>query len=185
MRKIIFILVIAMTGTLFGWTLGKYGEMTFKKYGDNLYVMHGPVEDPSVDNQGFMNNPALITHQNSKSVFLGDNVMVGRLGAFDESSSVLGNIELLQGLMKNDTNVRYVPGQGATGDKNSTVGVYLHYLEVLADEAKKAYANEQESYEAKKPAMARFKAYEGWNAFARQMGRHLEKVYMEIEENDM
>ena len=317
MKKIIFAMTILLSGPLFGWKLGSYGEMAFKHYGENLYILHGPVEDPSVANEGFMNNPAfiegrnglividpggsynigrkvlaeiekvsakpiltvlnthkhgdhwfaniairekypnaaiyahpqmikevkaseaekwyrildrlthnlkgtkpfafpdhalkegqtitvdgetfhilhpskahtdtdiLIAHQNSKTLFLGDNVMVGRLGAFDESSSILGNIGLLQELMKNDHNVRYVPGHGPTGDKNSTVGVYLHYLEVLADEAQKAYESDRESYEVKKSAADRLKAYKQWNAFSRQMGRHLDKVYREIEENDM
>ncbi len=42
----------------------------------------------------------LIEHENSESLFLGDNVMVNRLGGFDESSSILGNIGLLDGIMK-------------------------------------------------------------------------------------
>ena len=317
MKKItIFIFMLSFVFT-YAWTLGKYGEMKFQKSRDNLYILHGPAVEPNVENEGFMNNPALIesknglividpggnynvgkkvlaeiekvskkpiiavlnTHKhgdhwfankaikekypkakiyahpnmikevkageaqkwygilerlsknlegtkpfafpamelkdgqkldidgevfiihhpkkahtdtdllieykNSNTLFLGDNVMVNRLGGFDESSSILGNIKLLKGIMKDGKFALYVPGHGPSGDKNSTVGVFLNYLEVIADEAKKAYDDEKEYYEAKEPVKKRLKSYLNWDAFDRQMGKHLNKVYREIEEADI
>jgi hypothetical protein len=87
--------------------------------------------------------------------------------------------------MKDKNYSLYVPGHGVSGDKNSTVGSYLNYLEVIEDEAQRAYNNEKEYYEAKEPAIKRLKDYQNWDAFSRQMGKHLNKVYQEIEENDM
>ena len=317
MKKIIITAVVLFVSLSYGWTLGKYGEMEFKKYAKNLYILHGPAVEPNVENEGFMNNPALIEsksglivvdpggnynvgkkilaeiekiskkpiiavlnthkhgdhwfanraikekypkvkiyahpnmikevkageakkwyeilerlsknlkgtkpfafpamelkdgqklnidgevfvihhpkrahtdtdllieHKNTNTLFLGDNVMVNRLGGFDESSSILGNIELLKGIMKDGKFALYVPGHGPSGDKNSTVGVFLKYLEVIANEAKRAYEDEKEYYEAKEPAKKRLKEYLNWDAFNRQMGKHLNKVYREIEEADL
>jgi glyoxylase-like metal-dependent hydrolase (beta-lactamase superfamily II) len=319
MTKIISVALFLLFASLnlWGWSLGKYGDMEFKKFADNLYILHGPVVEPNVENEGFMNNPAvvegknglividpggnynvgkkvlaeiekvskkpiiavlnthkhgdhwfanraiqekypkvdiyahpnmikevkageadkwfgilerlsknlkgtkpyafpnhelkdgqklnidgeifivhhpkkahtdtdlLIEHQNSNTLFLGDNVMRGRLGGFDESSSILGNIELLKGIMKDGKFKLYIPGHGLSGDKTSTIQPFLNYLEVIADEAKKAYDKEEEYYTAKQPALKRLKEYKNWDAFERQMGKHLNKVYREIEENDM
>ncbi len=127
----------------------------------------------------------LIEHKNTDSLFLGDNVMVNRLGGFDESSSILGNISLLEDIMKNGKHKLYIPGHGPSGSKDSTVGVFLNYLKVIADEAKKAYEKEEEYYSAKKPSVERLTSYQNWDAFSRQMGKHLNKVYREIEEEDM
>jgi glyoxylase-like metal-dependent hydrolase (beta-lactamase superfamily II) len=319
MKKIILSVstFLILGSSSFGWTLGKYGEMEFKNYGKNVYILHGPTVEPNVENEGFINNPAvieskkglividpggnynvgkkilkeiekvskkpiiailnthkhgdhwfanraiqekypkidiyahpnmikevkageadkwygildrlsknlsgtkpysfpnhelkdgeklnidgeifivhhpkrahsdsdlLIEHKNSNSLFLGDNVMKSRLGGFDESSSILGNITLLQNIMKDGNYTLYIPGHGQSGDKVSTVKPFLTYLETIADEAKKAYEKEEEYYTAKKPASDRLKDYHNWDAFNRQMGKHLNKVYREIEENDM
>ncbi len=107
--------------------------------------------------------------------------MKSRLGGFDESSSILGNITLLQNIMKDGNYTLYIPGHGQSGDKVSTVKPFLTYLETIADEAKKAYEKEEEYYTAKKPASDRLKDYHNWDAFNRQMGKHLNKVYREIE----
>jgi hypothetical protein len=32
----------------------------FEKIADNVYVMHGPLDEPNAKNRGFMNNPGLI-----------------------------------------------------------------------------------------------------------------------------
>ena len=42
------------------FSLGKYGTFKFKKVNQNVYVMHGPVVEPNKENEGFMNNPAII-----------------------------------------------------------------------------------------------------------------------------
>jgi len=127
----------------------------------------------------------LIEHVNSKTLFLGDNVMKNRLGGFDDSSSILGNIELLDGIMNKGGYALYVPGHGPSGKLQETVGPFLTYLKILRDEAKKAYEADEEYYTVKNEAIARMKEFRNWDAFDHQMGKHLAKVYREIEEKDM
>jgi glyoxylase-like metal-dependent hydrolase (beta-lactamase superfamily II) len=127
----------------------------------------------------------LIEHLESKTLFLGDNVMKNRLGGFDDSSSILGNIELLEGIMKNGDYALYVPGHGPSGAKEETVGPYLRYLKVLKKWAQKAYDNDEDYYAYKKEAIKELGPIAKWDAFDHQMGKHLNKVYMEIEAKDM
>ncbi len=37
----------------------------FDKIANNVYVIHGPLDEPNEENGGFMNNPALIVSENS------------------------------------------------------------------------------------------------------------------------
>ena len=54
-------LVVAMSlsSALQAWTL-PVGEFKFEAITDRVFVMHGPRAQPNPQNQGFMNNPALI-----------------------------------------------------------------------------------------------------------------------------
>ncbi len=58
------LLSLAVVGALSisanAFTLGKLGDFEFKKYSDNLYIMPGPPMEPDEENEGFMNNPAVI-----------------------------------------------------------------------------------------------------------------------------
>ncbi len=314
MKKFITTLLIMIsTNPLFALTLEKYGEFSFQKAHQNLYIMHGPVSEPNVENEGFMNNPTIIegktgliivdpggnynvgkkilaeiekvskkpilatlnthkhgdhwfankallekypklkiyahpqmikevkegeaekwyrildkltknlkgtndtfaypniplkegqtveidgekfsiyhpkkthtdtdiiiTHLNSKTVFLGDNVMKGRFGAFDSSSSVLGNLSLLNELMKEKEQSFYIPGHGQSGKRDATIMPYLTYLKTITKWAQKAYDDDLESFEVKKDAQKDLQAYEKWNGIEYTLGRHLLKVYDEI-----
>jgi glyoxylase-like metal-dependent hydrolase (beta-lactamase superfamily II) len=299
------------------FTLGKYGTFKFEKVNDNVYIMHGPVVSPNKENQGFMNNPALIesenglividpggnynvgkkilaeiekvskkpiiavinthkhgdhwfankaivekypnvdiyahpnmikvskegeaevwygilsrttgnlegtkafafptktltdgqkleidgqkfviqhphvahtdtdllvAHMNSMTLFLGDNLMRGRLGSFDESSNILGNIELLENI-KNETAFKlYVPGHGQSGKKDETIDGFLNYLKVLSTEGSKAYEEDKESYEVKDEVMKQLPWMKDWDAFSKNMPAHLNKVMQEIGEKEL
>ena len=319
MKKLISsILFMVLTVTVsYGWKLADYGDLKFEKANANVYIMHGPAEEPSVKNQGFMNNPAfiesknglividpggnynvgkkvleeiekvskkpiiavmnthkhgdhwfanvaiakkypkvpiyahpnmikevkageadkwygildrlshnlkgtkpykfpnhelkdgqkididgqkflihhpkkahtdtdiIIEHLNSSTIFLGDNVMKNRFGGFDESSSILGNIALLENIKK-DTNAKlYVPGHGPSGKKDETIDPFLNYMKTLVKYAQKAYDNDEEYYTVKPEAIKALSAYKNWDAFDHQMGKHLNKAYREIEAKDM
>ena len=127
----------------------------------------------------------MIAHPASGTFFVADNVMRNRLGTFDASSSILGNIALLQKVKKETDYRYYVPGHGPSGSKSEVIDPYLSYLSTLAKWAQKAYDNDEEYYTVKKDALKELEAYKGWDAFERQMGKHLAKVYGEIEEKDM
>ncbi len=315
MKKLIFSIIFFMglAEVASALELGKYGTFSFQKVNDNVYVMHGPVTEPNVENEGFMNNPTIIEgekglivvdpggnynvgkkilaeiekvskkpilatinthkhgdhwfankallekypklkiyaheqmikevkggearkwynildrltknlkgtdnefpypnialhdgdkievdgqkftvfhpqrthtdtdlviiHENSKTLFLGDNVMKGRFGAFDASSSVFGNIELLEKLKKETDYKLYIPGHGISGKKDETIDPYLTYLKTVAKWAKKAYDDDLEAYEVKPQALKELTAYEKWDGFEYALGRHMMKAYDEV-----
>jgi glyoxylase-like metal-dependent hydrolase (beta-lactamase superfamily II) len=300
------------------FTLGKYGSFKFEKMNDNVYVMHGPVVGPNAENEGFMNNPAvieaehglividpggnynvgkkilaqiekvstkpilavlnthkhgdhwfankaivekypkadiyahehmikvskegeadvwygilnratkgnlegtkafafptiplkdgdtvevdgqkfvvghpsiahtdtdlLITHVNSNTLFVADNLMKGRLGSFDESSSIFGNIELLEKLKKDTNFTLYVPGHGISGTKDETIDPFLNYLKVLVTEGQKAYDDDVESYEIEEQVKEQLSWMKDWDAFDRNVPAHLNKVMIEMGEREL
>jgi glyoxylase-like metal-dependent hydrolase (beta-lactamase superfamily II) len=320
MKTVVSILIsIAITTvSMHAFSLGKLGNFEFKKDHDNVYIMHGPPMNPSVENEGFMNNPAFIegktglivvdpggnynvgkkilaeiekiskkpilatinthkhgdhwfankallekypklviyahpnmikvvkggeaqkwfnilnrlsknlsgtdkefpypnkelkggqtieidgerflirhpkiahtdtdivvTHLNSDTMFLGDNLMKLRLGGFDESSSIKGNIDLLESIEKEVEHKLYVPGHGPSGKMHATIDPFLHYCKVVYEGAGKAYKDDKEYYEVKPEIITKLKKFQKWDAFDDQMGKHLMKAYSEWEENDM
>jgi glyoxylase-like metal-dependent hydrolase (beta-lactamase superfamily II) len=318
MKKCITVLlgIVLLSIGLEAFSLGKYGDFSFEKVHKNIYVMHGPVTEPNKENEGFMNNPAiieskhglivvdpggnynvgkkvlaeiekiskkpilaifnthkhgdhwfankamvekfpkatiyadehmiaeakageaekwygilermtgnlagtkafayptkalqmgdrvevdgevfvvrhpkaahtdtdlLIEHVNSGTLFLGDNVMVGRFGAFDASSSVLGNKALLEEIMKEKEMAYYIPGHGKSGKREAVVVPYLTYLTVITEAMQKAYADEVEPYEVMDQVQEKLMDFKTWDGIGHTLGRHLDKVYAEIEEAD-
>ncbi len=127
----------------------------------------------------------VITHLNSQTMFLGDNLMKSRFGAFDDSSSIMGDIKLLEDIEKEKELKLYVPGHGPSGKMHETIDPFLNYMKIIVDEAGKAYKDDVETYEIKDRVVKRLKDYQKWDAFDDQMGKHLQKAYDEWEENDM
>ena len=99
--------------------------------------------------------------------------------------SILGNIKLLEALRKEKGLVLYVPGHGPSGGKEETIEPYLTYLKVITEEVQKAYDAEKEAYEVKYEVLQRLKGYKNWDAIDHVLGRHMDKVYAEIEANDL
>jgi glyoxylase-like metal-dependent hydrolase (beta-lactamase superfamily II) len=50
---------ILLSFSAYAWNL-PVGDYEFVAVADNVYVMHGPLTQPNVENRGFMNNPAVI-----------------------------------------------------------------------------------------------------------------------------
>ncbi len=295
------------------FTLGSLGDFEFKKMQDNLYLMHGPVMEPNKENEGFMNNPAIIegehglivvdpggnynvgkkilaeiekvskkpiiailnthkhgdhwfanksiaekypdvkiyaqdhmievvkggeaekwygildrlsgnlkgtkefqyptialksgdtvevdgqtfyiyspdkahtdtdliiVHKNSQTLFFGDNVMKGRLGGFDGSSSIIGNIKLLEDIKASKELKLYIPGHGKSGKKDETLDPFLNYMKELVAGAKEALEEDMEAYEIKPKVVEKLQDYLKWDAFDHQMGKHLQKALSEVE----
>jgi len=318
MKKLtIFLIMIEISTSLLAFNLDKYGEFKFEKAHQNIFIMHGPIVEPNVDNEGFMNNPAiiegktgliivdpggnynvgkkilaeiekvskkpilatinthkhgdhwfankallekyphlkiyahpqmikevkageaevwydilerltknlkgtnnafaypnhavkdgeeividgekfiirhpdqthtntdiLIVHVNSNTLFLGDNVMRGRLGAFDESSSIFGNIALLKSLMQEKEFDFYIPGHGLSGKRKETITPYLTYLTGIAKWAQKAYDDDLEAFEVKADALKELREFEKWDGFEYAFGKHMMKAYVEISMSD-
>jgi hypothetical protein len=110
--------------------------------------------------------------------------MVGRFGAFDASSSVIGNKELLEGIMQEKEMAYYIPGHGRSGKREAVVKPYLTYLTVITEAMQKAYAEEVEPYEVIDQVKSKLQAYRNWDGIGHTLGRHLDKVYAEIEVMD-
>jgi hypothetical protein len=110
--------------------------------------------------------------------------MKGRLGGFDGSSSVLGNIKLLEDIEKAPELTLYVPGHGPSGKMHETLDPFLNYMKKLVKGAKKALEEDMEAYEVKPEVIEDMKDYQKWDAFDHQMGKHLQKTLDELDEEE-
>jgi glyoxylase-like metal-dependent hydrolase (beta-lactamase superfamily II) len=126
----------------------------------------------------------LIVHAQSKTLFLGDNLMKSRLGGFDESSSILGNIKLLEEIKKAPELNLYVPGHGHSGKMNESIDPFLTYMKKLVVGAKEALDEDMEAYEIKPKVAESMKEFQKWDEFDGQMGKHLQKALVELEALD-
>lgn len=138
---------------------------------------------------GHTDTDILIEHVNSNTLFIGDNLIINRFGAFDESSSILENIKLLEKIKAQEDGYKkyklYVPGHGpSNSDIAKTIDPFLTYLKIIVAGAEKAYKAGMESYEVKDEVSANLKDYHSWDAYQGQMGKHLIKAYSEIEARD-
>ncbi len=122
----------------------------------------------------------MIEHKNSNSIFLGDNGFSHRLGRFDESSDISGNIKALQ-LAQTLGGSFYIPGHGQTGTFDISVKPYLEYLQKLKKEVKVSYDNDIEDFEIKEKIMSEFSNYSKWHGFDKNFGKHINKLYLETE----
>ena len=141
---------------------------------DQTFYIHSPV-------RAHTDTDVLIVHAQSKTMFLGDNLMKSRLGGFDESSSILGNIKLLEEIMDAPELNLYVPGHGASGKMHEAMDPFLDYMKKLIVGAKEALEEDMEAYEIKPKVAESMKAYAEWDEFDGQMGKHLQKALLELE----
>jgi glyoxylase-like metal-dependent hydrolase (beta-lactamase superfamily II) len=139
--------------------------------------------------KGHTDTDILIEHTNSNTLFIGDNLITNRFGAFDESSSIIENIALLEKIKNQKDGFKkyklYVPGHGPSNNQISeTVEPFLNYLKIIVAAAKKGYADGVESYDMKPIVHEQLKDYHSWDAYEGQMGKHLMKAYSEVEALD-
>jgi len=123
----------------------------------------------------------MIEHVNSKTLFLGDNSFVLRMGRFDGSASIHGNIKALQYALTLKLD-HYVPGHGQSGSADVAVQPFLTYLEKLRVDVTKGYRAEKPDYKIRNDILANFSAYKDWTGFDSNFGKHVSKIYLEIEE---
>jgi len=156
-----------------------------------LYIKNG--DKLEIDGQTFyIHSPlkahtdtdVLIVHAESKTLFLGDNLMKLRLGGFDDSSSILGNIKLLEEIEDAPELNLYVPGHGPAGKMHETIDPFLNYMKLLKKGGEMALEDDLEAYEVKPKVVKMMKDYQSWDAFDGQMGKHLQKMVSELEALD-
>ena len=122
----------------------------------------------------------MVEHVESKTMFLGDNGFNNRMGRFEESGDMHGNIKALK-YVRDLKMTTYVPGHGKSGFADLAVTPFLTYLEKLRDGVTKGYRAEKEGFEIKKNIEAHFEDFKNWNGFEENFGRHVNKMYLEVE----
>ena len=205
------------------------------KITEAVYVIHGPVADPNVENQGFMNNPAFVlTDAGVVVIDPGNSVQSGemvikkirevtgqpvvaafsshihgdhwlanqavkekypkvkiyghpamiafnhRMGRFDTSASMLGNIKALE--YATDLNMTvYVPGHGQSGKSDTAIKPFLDYLMNIKTVVQDGFDNDLQDFEIKEKVIAQFKDYQSWEGFETNFGKHINSMFLEIE----
>lgn len=125
----------------------------------------------------------MIEHVESKTLFAGDNSFNKRMGRFDRTSSMYGNIKVLQYIKKLNMNT-IVPGHGKSGPYVVAAKPFLDYLLILQKTVKAGYKRSLENYEIKAVAIKQLAAYKDWQGFDEGIGKHVYKMYLEIEALD-
>lgn len=111
-------------------------------------------------------------------LFLGDNVMNGRLGGMGDGS-FRGSIAACERALAVPAKV-FVPGHGRTGGKE-IVAAYRDYLAILFATAQAEYDKGKQDYEMKETIRAKLGRYTGWEGFDLNFGRHVSVAVLEIE----
>ncbi len=122
----------------------------------------------------------MIHHVESGTLFLGDNAFRGRLGQFDGSARIQGNIEALQRALKTDVRV-FVPGHGRSGTAAEVVQPYLDYLQLLMQAVREGFDNDLEDYEIKAQLLPKMSRWSQWVGFDTFFGKHVNRAWLEVE----
>jgi glyoxylase-like metal-dependent hydrolase (beta-lactamase superfamily II) len=113
-------------------------------------------------------------------VFTGDNVTNQTIGRMVDGT-FKGNIAACDMIAAVKAK-HYVPGHGPSGD----VGVvtnFRNYLAVLFDNVKLQYDQGKSDFEMKDSIVAKLKAYQSWNRFNDEVGKHIGQAVLEVESN--
>jgi len=175
-----------MSVSAHAWNLPT-GSYQFESIADRVYVMHGPLGEPSKDNQGFMNNPAhtdtdiMIEHVGSQTIFMGDNSFSNRIGRFDGSGSIVETIKALKYIAAQSFKT-VVPGHGPSANPEQALNPYLDYLLKLESVVAQGQEDELEDYEIKAATLDQFENWNSWVGFEKQFGPNLNKMFLELED---
>ena len=81
MKKLTLLLTLAFSTITNAWVVNGV-DYKFEQLNSQVYAIHGPLDGPSVENYGFINNPAFIESDNGlilidpgSSKFVGDNIL--------------------------------------------------------------------------------------------------------------
>lgn len=126
----------------------------------------------------------MIESIDDSALFLGDNDFSHRMARFDNSSSMLGNIKTLEYAI--DLNLAsYTPGHGQTGAANIAVKPFLDYLKIVRTGVQEGYGDDLADFEIKPILLAKVQDYQSWHGFNTQFGKHIGKMYLEVEALDL
>jgi len=126
------------------------------------------------------NTDIMIEHVESKTLFLGDNGFYRRMGRFDSTASILGNIKALE--YAQDLNMTiYVPGHGQAGKSDTAIKPFLDYMKKIHVVVKEGVDNDLQDFEIKEKVIAQFGDYQDWVGFDEMFGKHINSMYLELE----
>jgi glyoxylase-like metal-dependent hydrolase (beta-lactamase superfamily II) len=111
-------------------------------------------------------------------LFLGDNVMSGRLGGMNDGT-FRGNIAACDRALAVPVK-HFVPGHGRTAGPE-IVTTYRGYLSTLFETARVQYDQGKQDYEMKDALREKLARYTGWVGFDLNFGRHISVAVLEIE----
>ncbi len=111
-------------------------------------------------------------------LFLGDNVLSGRLGQMTHGT-FKGGIRAIDLAMKSKVK-QFVPGHGTTGDR-SILETYRRYLVLVRDGVAKLMDDGVEDFEMKPIIRNSLVDYTTWVSFEHEFGRHISLAYLEVE----
>lgn len=111
-------------------------------------------------------------------LFLGDNVMNGRLGGLGDGT-FRGSIAACERALAVPAKT-FVPGHGRTGGRE-IVAAYRDYLSILFETARAEYDQGKQDYEMKPAIQAKLARFVGWVGFELNLGRHISVAVLEIE----
>ena len=111
-------------------------------------------------------------------MFLGDNVMNGRLGGMNDGT-FRGNIAACDRALAVPAKT-FVPGHGHTAGRD-IVTAYRTYLAILFETARAEYDQGKQDYEMKDAIRAKLGRFAGWVGFDLNFGRHISVAVLEIE----
>lgn len=111
-------------------------------------------------------------------LFLGDNVMNGRLGGMGDGT-FRGSVAACERALAVPAKV-FVPGHGRTAGKE-IVAAYRDYLAILFETARAEYDKGLQDYEMKDTIRAKLGRFAGWAGFDLNLGRHISVAVLEIE----
>ncbi|HIB31177.1 MAG TPA: MBL fold metallo-hydrolase, partial [Candidatus Thioglobus sp.] len=86
MKKLTTLLILAISTLSHAWTIEGYGEYKFDAISNNVYVIHGPLDEPNPGNQGFMNNPGMVIGANGV-------IVIDPGGSYQTGKRVVGEVK--------------------------------------------------------------------------------------------
>ncbi len=123
-----------------GFTFDKAKKITFADEllddGDSVSIdtEHFYIQHPK---NAHTNNDIAITHLNSNTIIMGDLLMESNLAHFGLDASILGNIEFLDKIDRQKKYDLYIPGHGASGDKERCFDPYFTFMSIIKEEIAK------------------------------------------------
>jgi glyoxylase-like metal-dependent hydrolase (beta-lactamase superfamily II) len=145
--------------------------------GGDKFIIHSPFAKTHT------NTDIMIEHIKTKTIFMGDNDFIDRIGRFDSTSSMINNLKIFDYVQKKKMKY-FVPGHGRSGDFNSAAKPFRDYLQIVYEEAKRAYDDDLEAFEVKNTAIKRLSKYHKWQGFDDKIGKQLSTMKLEIEALD-